>query len=127
MRVNHAAELFATCVEQRENCRLKISRLLSIPCLPEPISVTNVIFELLSNAYKNKKKIACQHSKLWLGVAIFSGPKSSTVIVRLRLVSQYVYTRLTFRHRASCILGQAFRCSPENAFYIFNQQIYFII
>ena len=35
--------------------------------------------------------------------------------------------KLTFRHRASCILGQAFRYSPENAFYIFNQQIYFII
>ena len=34
---------------------------------------------------------------------------------------------LTFRHRASCIQGQAFRYSPENAFYIFNQQIYFII
>ena len=35
---------------------------------------------------------------------------------------------LTFRHRsASCILGQAFRYSPENAFYIFNQQIYLII
>ena len=34
---------------------------------------------------------------------------------------------LTFRHRASCILGQAFRYSPENVFYIFNQQIYFII
>ena len=34
---------------------------------------------------------------------------------------------LTFRHRASCILGQAFHCSPENAFYIFNKQIYFII
>ena len=34
---------------------------------------------------------------------------------------------LTFRHRASCILGQAFHNSPENAFYIFNQQIYFII
>ena len=34
---------------------------------------------------------------------------------------------LTFRHHASCILGQAFHCSPENAFYIFNQQIYFII
>ena len=31
------------------------------------------------------------------------------------------------RHRASCILGQAFRYSPANAFYIFNQQIYFII
>ena len=36
-------------------------------------------------------------------------------------------TSLTFRHRASSILGQAFRYSPENAFYIFNQQIYFII
>jgi hypothetical protein len=34
---------------------------------------------------------------------------------------------LSFRHRASCILGQALRYSPENAFYIFNQQIYFII
>ena len=34
---------------------------------------------------------------------------------------------LTFRHRASCILGQAFHSSPENAFYIFNQQIYLII
>ena len=36
-------------------------------------------------------------------------------------------TLLTFRHRASSILGQAFRYSPENAFYMFNQQIYFII
>ena len=35
--------------------------------------------------------------------------------------------QLTFRHRASCILGQAFHYSPEKAFYIFNQQIYFII
>ena len=34
---------------------------------------------------------------------------------------------LTFRHSVSCILGQAFHYSPENAFYIFNQQIYFII
>ena len=34
---------------------------------------------------------------------------------------------LTFRHRASCILGQAFHYTPENAFYIFNQQMYFII
>ena len=34
---------------------------------------------------------------------------------------------LTFRHRASCILGQAFHYSPKNAFYIFNQLIYFII
>jgi len=36
------------------------------------------------------------------------------------LEDQRICTRdLTFRHRASCILGQAFRYSPENAFYIF--------
>jgi len=34
---------------------------------------------------------------------------------------------LTFRHRASSILGQVFCSSPENTLYIFNQQIYFII
>ena len=34
---------------------------------------------------------------------------------------------LTFRHRVSCMVGQAFHSSPENTFYIFNQQIYFII
>ena len=34
---------------------------------------------------------------------------------------------LTLRHRASCTEGQAFHYSPQNAFYIFNQQIYFII
>ena len=34
---------------------------------------------------------------------------------------------LNFKHCAFCILGQAFRYSPENAFYIFNQQIYFFI
>ena len=34
-----------------------------------------------------------------------------------------------FNLYAPCVLyiGQAFRYSPENAFYIFNQQIYFII
>ena len=41
--------------------------------------------------------------------------------------SVYCLPELTFRHHASCILGQAFHYSPENAFYIFNQQIYFII
>jgi len=36
---------------------------------------------------------------------------------------------LLFNLQAPCFLyiGQAFRYSPENAFYIFNQQIYFII
>ena len=42
-------------------------------------------------------------------------------------IETWPHSELTFRHRASSIQGQAFRCSPENAFYIFNQQIYFII
>ena len=35
----------------------------------------------------------------------------------------------TFNFQAPCVLckGQAFRYSPENAFYIFNPQIYFVI
>jgi len=36
------------------------------------------------------------------------------------------YDRLNFSPRMSSILGQAFRYTPENAFYIINQQIYFI-
>ena len=40
---------------------------------------------------------------------------------------RYALSNLTFRHRASCIWGQAFHYSPENAFYIFNQHINFII
>jgi len=34
---------------------------------------------------------------------------------------------LTFMHRASSMLGQAFHNFPENAFYIFYQQLCFII
>ena len=49
-------------------------------------------------------------------------------IIRMKSVFCAVQTgSLTLRHRASCILGQAFHYSPENAFYIFHQQIYFII
>ena len=36
-----------------------------------------------------------------------------------QLVLNLDTTVLTFRHRASCILGQAFHYSPENAFYIY--------
>jgi hypothetical protein len=42
-------------------------------------------------------------------------------------IRRRITIQLNFRHRASCILGQAFRCTPENAFCIFNEQIYFII
>ena len=52
--------------------------------------------------------------------------ESNVIIVRwfYKLSKEH---SLTFRHRASSIQWQAFHYSPENAFYIFNQQIYFII
>jgi hypothetical protein len=51
----------------------------------------------------------------------------SLVLIAVTLPASNEESSLTFWHRASCILGQAFHYSPENAFYIFNQQIYFII
>ena len=50
------------------------------------------------------------------------GRKFLSVLIRFEISQP-----LNFRHRASCILGQAFRYTSENAFYIFNQKIYFII
>ena len=47
---------------------------------------------------------------------------TSAMFKNLVLFFLYMFTALNFRHRASCSLGQAFHYSPENAFYIFNQQ-----
>jgi len=43
--------------------------------------------------------------------------------------SVYFTLKTSLNLQAPCVLyiGQAFRYSPENAFYIFNLQIYFII
>ena len=57
-------------------------------------------------------------SGFWI---ISSGHKKYTIAV---FRTEYIHKRLlndfriSFRHRASCILGQAFHYSPENAFYI---------
>jgi hypothetical protein len=53
--------------------------------------------------------------------------KEEVVFVYDKVTKRQLQVSLTFRHRASCILVQAFHFSPENAFYIFNQQMYFII
>ena len=60
----------------------------------------------------------------WKACEILSGKPEGKDIFEDILLGVEV---LICRHRASCILGEAFHCSPENAFYIFNQQIYFII
>ena len=57
---------------------------------------------------------------------LFNSPFSFQYITYNYLLFSF-RTILIFRHRASCILGQAFHCSPESAFYVFNQQIYLII
>ena len=88
----------------------------SVICVPTQGETLTQIYRefVLSLCTGNKFLCGAKHSKMaemtWWTKAV----RPSTPI-------------LTFRHRASCILGQAFRYSPENAFYIFNQQIYFII
>ena len=54
---------------------------------------------------------------------------TAELLAKVTLVNQTALqpSDLTFRHCASCFIGQTFRSSPENAFYVFNQQIYFII
>jgi len=64
------------------------------------------------------------HNKCRVLLLVSCAPISVRTFVLLRRTYP---VGLTFRLRASSMLGQAFRYSPENAFYIFNQQIYFII
>ena len=51
-----------------------------------------------------------------VGILKFSNYTFYITKPRINLYAQYVL-----------YIAQAFRCSPESAFYIFNQQIYFII
>ena len=63
----------------------------------------------------------------WFSKDIESHAENKTGIDESKYEVSLFHCALTFRHRVSSILGQAFRYSLENAFYIFNQQIYFII
>ena len=71
-----------------------------------------------------------EHSRLDLLLERMASNRSpeaeDTVIWSVTFLCQLIIV-LNFSHRASCILGQAIHYSPENAFYIFNQQIYFVI
>ena len=50
------------------------------------------------------------------------------VVFKLAIIKHFKLAS-AFNLQAPCVLyiGQAFRYSSENAFYIFNQQMYFII
>ena len=82
------------------------------------------------------KKYCYIVASLAVTMKVFNPSKDETCMLykdSVRTALQTVFTSviktklLTFRHRASQYTGQVFRYSPENAFYIFNQQIYFII
>ena len=74
----------------------------------------------------HRKSILWGSNEMQLFAVNFYFTAGSLYMFRV-LSTPIIRSTLTFRHRASCILGQAFRYSPENAFYIFNQHIYFII
>ena len=56
------------------------------------------------------------------GTKLLSPANIITICILVIKLARRSEGALTFRHRASCILGQAFHCSPENAFYIFNHK-----
>ena len=70
-----------------------------------------------------KSIVVNQHTSVFPSFPMFSFYDKSSIVS----IDHIIGIILTFRHRASCILGQAFHYSLKNAFYIFNQQIYFII
>ena len=107
---------------------------------PGMYSVTPTGYRLLFGCYLGSFKVvlaqtACGWGRpglLWFAHDQLKICSRSVTVVQCRQRtllrhSSAVRGALTFRHRASYILGHAFRYSPENAFYIFNQQIYFII
>jgi hypothetical protein len=83
----------------------------------------------------------CRHTNLQVSVSVFQWWIYFNNIISVCYLCMNVYewnqeimksskeicSALTFRYLMSCILGHAFHYSPENASYIFNQQIYFII
>jgi len=82
---------------------------------------------------RKKDTIKASSKKLYISLPVTVISKFQRVIHSINTCYQILedceeksYFLLTFRHRASSILGQAFRYSTENAHYIFNQQIYFI-
>ena len=66
-------------------------------------------------------------SHLQMGVQttdrLYSSLTNKCTFIHLKNIKIYINLQ------APCVMyiGQAFRYSPENAFYIFNQQVYFII
>ena len=94
---------------------------------------TFCIMRIIMQTERDRRLIIVLRQEFWDGVSLFcvqnsSRPLSTTTVFVIAARPRCSNSDpLTFRHRASCILGQAFHYSPENAFYVFNQQIYFII
>ena len=77
-----------------------------------------------------RRRVMLVHSKCLCVVGIGRWRNYHATLLEISCLAVcYKLCTHVFNLKAPYVLyvGQAFRCSPENAFYIFNQQIYFII
>ena len=106
----------------------KLLHMFRVSIAPIIRSISNCNCSFWYTSYHVYQKLQLQFDVLLMMGAIDTRNMWSNFAVNKHLhtvASRWIL--LTFRQGASCILGKAFHYSPENAFYIFNQQIYFII
>ena len=99
----------------------EVSRLLLTPTSPQFAFILRDI-----ENHRRHRDISMETEMVFCN-SCFSAIQVTTVTVLLELCNHF--NILCFNLQVPCVLyiGQAFHYSPENAFYIFNQQIYFII
>ena len=105
----------------RENLRNLDKNLLQGLTVHHELQIQSPSPEPKASQWEDRVHLA----ELWHNLNKLQLQVSESTFMRVQVPELWL-CRLTFRHHASSILGQAFHYSPENAFYIFNQQIYFI-
>ena len=110
----HSVQNILCCSLLSQNFKIKMYRIIILPV---------VVYRCETWSLTLRKELRLRVFENMVLGRIF-GPKRGEVT---REWKKTTLSSLIFRRRASCILGQTFHCSPENAFYIFNKQIYFII
>ena len=114
-------ELGCLCLVSVVCCQVKVSATgWSLIQRSRPHCVCTCVCVLLSVIRCSEKPLLLQ----WLRKKERKKERKSTARKLYCIFQNYILNLYPL-----CVLyiGQAFRCSPENAFYIFNEQIYFII
>ena len=94
----------------------------SVPYLLESTSFFSLERPIGEQCVGSKGSVLCYHT---LHVSTVCVETQGLLVFSLAVYS--VFHRLKLQALRFLYIGQAFRYSPENSFYIFNQQIYFII